>query len=63
MPRDIHVDRAARIVLHDLAWWARARRDAHSAGALPPVRLRLMSAADNVAVANIHQHTRPEREQ
>lgn len=55
-PRDPRVDRVAGIVLDDLAWWARALRDARGAGTLPPAQLRLMAAVDAdamaVAVAN-----------
>jgi NAD(P)H-dependent FMN reductase len=44
-PKNPQTDTVAGIMLDDLAWWARALRDARAIGTFPPAQMRLMAAA------------------
>jgi NAD(P)H-dependent FMN reductase len=45
-PSDPRTSAAAKILLDDLAWWAKALRQARLGGALPPAAFRLMAAEE-----------------
>jgi NAD(P)H-dependent FMN reductase len=45
-PNDPRTSAAAKILLDDLAWWARALQQARAAGTLPPAAFRLMAAKE-----------------
>jgi len=45
-PHDPRTSAAAKILLDDLAWWAKALQQARAAGALPPAAFRLMAAKE-----------------
>jgi NAD(P)H-dependent FMN reductase len=45
-PNDPRTNAAAKILLDDLAWWARALQQARAAGTLPPAAFRLMAAKE-----------------
>ncbi len=45
-PNDPRTRAAAKILLDDLAWWARALQHARAAGTLPPAAFRLMAAKE-----------------
>lgn len=45
-PEDPRTSAAAKILLDDLAWWAKALQQARAAGTLPPAAFRLMAARE-----------------
>ena len=45
-PEDPRTSAAAKILLDDLAWWAKTLQQARAAGTLPPAAFRLMAARE-----------------